>query len=573
MQEIHHPVAAYRTELRDAHARNTAACFESLVQRSGVDEAANAQTIAALTAAEAACKEAGNTGSMLLVAGVVVGIAGLCGAVATFASAVWWACVPLASVWAIVQQITPRYREAAANEQALQAECDALKATARVQLAPLNALYDWDIPARLIQQTLPLLELEPYFTFGHLQDLRHTYDWDDRIHTDDRSILFTLPGTLGGHPFVVGQSLLHAMSLQIYWGSLVISWEERYRDSQGQVQTRTHTQTLTATVTKPAPMYQRQSFVLYGHEAAPDLSFSREPSSLSSASDGMLGRWRKGLAVQQLQAKARQLEGFTVMSNQEFDALFHATNRDHEVQFRVLFTPLAQQEMLQVLKDQEAGFGDDFSFYKWRKVTAVLPAQLSRIDIGLPPGSFHHHDLSAARQRFADYHNGLFRSLYFSLAPLLAIPIYQQRRTQPVQHRDAQALRPSFWEVEALANAMGQSTFAHPASATTNILRVACTYVEDGVEEAEVTAYGYRAKDRVDYVEVQGGDGHWHEVPVPWTEYIPVERTTSLLVFVWKGPLAEAEGQEPVWRERMRAHGVEPEEATFHRALAGVVLG
>ena len=46
------PVDQYRTEFRDAHARHTSEYFEAVVRKSGVDEAANAKTVAEFRAIE-----------------------------------------------------------------------------------------------------------------------------------------------------------------------------------------------------------------------------------------------------------------------------------------------------------------------------------------------------------------------------------------------------------------------------------------------------------------------------------------------------------------------------------------
>jgi hypothetical protein len=576
MDEINQPVAAYRSELREAHARHTAAYFEELLQRSAVDEAANAHTIAALGDVGAALKASGRKSLTLKIArGVLVGLA-ILGVVGALSGELWWAVLPVLAVWVIVQPVNPMLREAQGRANDQEAEQARLMAEAWAQMEPLNRLYTWDIAATLLQRTVPLITLDPYCTDARLQELRGAFGWDDRLNTVDRSVTFTHSGTLIGNPFVLGQSNLHWMSTKTYTGSLVISWTETYRDSQGRTQVRRRSETLTASVTKPAPAYQRESFLLYGSEAAPELSFTREPSSLSGVSDGMIGTWRKGRAVKKLEARARKLDGFTVMSNQEFDALFQATDRDHEVQFRLLFTPLAQQEMLNVLKDREAGFGDDFRFYKWRMVNVVIPEHLSQIDIGLGPDGFRNHDLAVARHFFNEYHNAFFRSLFFSFAPILTIPLYQQHRSFQDIYRGVLAWRPSFWEVESLVNAMGESTFAHPASATSNILKVATDPKDDGVDEVAVTAYGFRTEDRVDYVRVWGGDGRWHNVPVPWTEYIPVERTSSMLVFNCRDPQSmadvTADAEEPAWRLRMQTLGVDPSGAAFHRSLAGVLL-
>ena len=102
-------------------------------------------------------------------------------------------------------------------------------------------------------------------------------------------------------------------------------------------------ETLNASVNKPYPEYGDRAAVIYGSEAAPDLSFTRAPSKLSGLEDGVINNWRKRRAVQGARSdQSRDLKhgkGFTVMANAEFDALFGATDRDHEVQFRLLVHP------------------------------------------------------------------------------------------------------------------------------------------------------------------------------------------------------------------------------------------
>ena len=38
------------------------------------------------------------------------------------------------------------------------------------------------------------------------------------------------------------------------------------------------------------------------------------------------------------------------------------------MEFRLLFTPVAQMQMLALMKDNEVGYGDDFTFLKDHKV-------------------------------------------------------------------------------------------------------------------------------------------------------------------------------------------------------------
>ena len=46
----------------------------------------------------------------------------------------------------------------------------------------------------------------------------------------------------------------------------------------------------------------------------------------------------------------------------------------------------------------------------------------------------------------------------------------------------------------------------------------------------KVSAYSFDAVPRVTYVTMRGGDGYLHEVPVEWTEYIPLQKDNYMQV-------------------------------------------
>lgn len=56
----------------------------------------------------------------------------------------------------------------------------------------------------------------------------------------------------------------------------------------------------------------------------------------------------------------KQGRNFTPLANTKFEVMFKAYDRNNEVQYRLLFTPLAQQNMLEILTGK-AGFGDDLA--------------------------------------------------------------------------------------------------------------------------------------------------------------------------------------------------------------------
>lgn len=55
-----------------------------------------------------------------------------------------------------------------------------------------------------------------------------------------------------------------------------------------------------------------------------------------------------------------------------------------EVEFRLLFTPVAQTQMLNLMKDTKVGYGDVFTFIKQRKVNVLMSEHLSDAPRGAP---------------------------------------------------------------------------------------------------------------------------------------------------------------------------------------------
>ena len=60
----------------------------------------------------------------------------------------------------------------------------------------------------------------------------------------------------------------------------------------------------------------------------------------------------------------------------------------------------------------------------------------------------------------------------------------------------------------------------------------------------KVTAHAYHGEDRVEYVSVFGGDNRWHNVPVPWIEYLPITRERQLTVRAIPGDTVEESARE-----------------------------
>jgi hypothetical protein len=576
MEDVYNPLELYRSSLKDLHARNTSDYFEALLADSGVDEELNTKTVRELRDLEKQVEEADKNDTLWKLGRGLAIVTVLVFLYLTYAQHWAWLIGSLGTTAIIVVKLNPIIKAIEERLEKLRGERDAKEHEARAQMEPLNRLYHWRTFAQLVQKTVPRLEVDPFFTGGRLDQLRNSYGWDDS-YNEPRSVVFAHSGLVNGNPFVFAHTLNHWIGNKTYHGTLQISWTESVRDSNGKWRSVRRNQTLRASVTKPFPEYGDELVLIYGNQAAPDLSFSRTPSSLSALEDGVISKWRKGLAIKKLEAKSRKItegKSFTVMANREFDALFGATDRDNEVQFRLLFTPLAQQEMVKLLKDKDVGYGDEFSFIKSKMINLVEPGRASEKDISADPKLFHAYEVAYARNIFNDYHNELFKSFFFSMAPLLTIPLYQQHRTHEDIYKDVLKQPSCFWEHESIANYMGEANFRHPDCLTRSILKAQPRRKVEDAQEVDVTAHGYRGINRVDYVSVRGGDGHNHRVPVEWIEYVEVSQRSKILVYdQFEGENAEAESvSSTAWQARFKARGIEPEHTVLRRSIVTGIL-
>jgi len=537
LEEIDNPLESYRDHFKEEFLQAAKDEFQRLLDASGVDEAENARHVREIRRLEKALSKVQDKKGCLSFVIFLLVVGAIAGGIAAYAGSqegeTQWIVYGLAgTILALVVLfvwVVPARKHAKNLEAEVLKSLEAEKAAAWAQMAPLNSRYDWDITARLIRKVCPILNFDPYFTQGRLAELEDHFGWGRGYNTDERSVLFSQSGDIQGNPFAFGEVLAQDWGSKTYTGTMTISWRETEEDDEGHTRVVTRTEVLVASVDAPIPTYAIEKFLLYGNDAAPDLSFSRSPSALSDDGDGWFDRMRKNHELKKLKKFSENLDDdsdYTLMSNHDFEVLFHATDRDHEVQFRLLYTPLAMQQMVSLLKDTKVGYGDDFRFVKDHKINLVLPEHLRNFALTTDPAIYFNYDLAAAREFFVAHNAEYFKQVYFSMAPLLCVPLYQQTRTAKTIYGYTPGEESSFWEHESLANYLGEDRFKHPASITRNILKTERVNRTNNASEIRVTAHGFRGERRITYVTKWGGDGNYHDVPVEWVEYLPVEKSS-----------------------------------------------
>lgn len=533
VEDIYDPLGEYVHVFRDRFKQVAKDTFAQLAEEAKVDVEANRETCRQIYETEESIDSLTSDISRTTYCCVALWVLVVMGGVAVYVlydGLPTWQVILLVLLLALLVTLLltvfhPRLRKQKDERDDLEQTADNFRNEAWRQMEPLNRLYDWDVLTRMMTKTVPRLEFDPYFTTQRLADLQHVYGWDGTFNRE-RSVIYSHSGLINGNPFVLCRTRKMEMGAKTYYGHLTIYWTTEERDSDGKYHTVHHSETLTAEVTAPYPEYYEKTRLIYGNTAAPDLIFYRQKSGMADK-EGSLSYWWKR---RRLKSKSRDLSNldFAMMTNEEFEVAFDTSNRNNNQQFALLFTPLAQENMLKLLKDHEAGYGDDFDFDKNRMINTIISDHIQSFDLDMNPDQYRQFDYAKAERDFFEINVRHFRAIYFCLAPLLCVPMYQQIRPLQAIYGKDMPRHSAFWEHEALANFWGQDHFKHPGCVTDCILKTHEDRGVDGKSTITVYAHGYRAEERVSFVSKWGGDGHMHNVPVYWDEYLPVTGQGSL---------------------------------------------
>lgn len=535
VEDIYDPLNEYISTFKAKFKKVAEETFDRLADEAQVDVEANRETCRQIYEDEARLEDVSSRIVWWTVLCVILWICVVAGVALVY---VKWNEFPMEHLLLIagaevlllvflLMKVHPVLKHLHSQKGELVEKVGALKQDAWNQMAAMNRLYDWDIFTRMMSKTVPRLEFDPYVTTQRLADLRTTYGWDDSFNTE-RSVLYAHSGLINGNPFVICRTRKMEMGQKTYHGQRTIYWTTTETGPDGKTRTVHRSETLHASVTAPYPEYFERTRLIYGNTAAPDLTFYRKPNGLAGKESSLRFKWDRFW----LRRKARNLENgdFAMLTNEEFEVAFNTSNRNDNQQYALLFTPLAQQAMMALLQDREEGYGDDFDFDKNRMINTIMPLHIQEMELDMNPDQYRSFDFEKARKDFYEINARYFRAIYFSFAPLLCVPMYQQIRSQQDIYGHDMEAKSSFWEHEALANFWGQEHFEHTYCVTPCILKTTAKAQGDGNTLINVTAHGFRSESRMSYISKLGGDGSWHDVPVKWYEFLPVEGNGQILM-------------------------------------------
>ncbi|AUB31933.1 MAG1210 family protein [Spiroplasma floricola] len=409
----------------------------------------------------------------------------------------------------------------------IQSEINELTQKAWEQMRPLNNLFYSRLSKNLIESTLGSVKFDNYLHNNKFNFLKSIGLKD---FERDKSIVDLSSGELAKNPFVVVKTRIHEMRKKEYTGSLLITWTESYTDSDGNSKTRTRSETLFASVVKPMPFYYKKSSIFYYSEHCPNLSFDRNPS-----------KSRKDLSDKEFQKELNQLDKkaekaiknnqkLNLMNNKEFELYFDCFERSNEIEFRMMFSALAQKQLIDLIKAPYFDSSNNFRLKKVSNLSILFNNYIDNLSLERDVEQYKHFSFEKIRNNFMALNMGSFNNFFLAFSPLLAIPIYQEKWETKISAGNPQEQSLSNWEYEAIANKYYKKALGHGNSVTPSILKTSFVKKEGNNEYVNVIAEGYSITPRVDYVLVSGGDGGIHSVPVPWDEYNKVIKESNIVI-------------------------------------------
>ena len=122
--------------------------------------------------------------------------------------------------------------------------------------------------------------------------------------------------------------------------------------------------------------------------------------------------------------------------------------------------------------------------------------------------NYYSYSFDVIKENFVGKNIAFFKAMYFDFAPLLAIPVYQERPVHSLKPIPDYVQNYSLKESEALANLVPPQFVVHPETKTQAILKSRFVKSADSVDETCITAYSYDIMKRLEIEQEFAGRGY-----------------------------------------------------------------
>ena len=105
----------------------------------------------------------------------------------------------------VIKVLRPRIKDSQARLSDLISKRDEKIRLAWAQVNPLNELFDANMTPMLVEKTIPLLTMDPFFDSKRLDYLVRKYGLSD-FTPDNESAEFVQSGEIQGNPFILAKT-------------------------------------------------------------------------------------------------------------------------------------------------------------------------------------------------------------------------------------------------------------------------------------------------------------------------------------------------------------------------------
>ncbi|AJM71774.1 MAG1210 family protein [Mycoplasma yeatsii] len=392
------------------------------------------------------------------------------------------------------------------------------------QTRNLISLISHGTKEKIFSETMPLIKFNRFLGQKALDNFKKKYKPINYYYDKELSCTALKSGSVYNNPFILSSSSKFVIEPKEYFGTLTISWQETQGDK-----TVTKTQTLVASVVKPLPVRHDSSYLTFGIELAPNLNFTRTGAGLNQCSQKQKEKYAKKIE-KSLYKYAEKNLNFSPLTNTKFEAYFGAFDRNDDREFRLLFTPLAQENLVRLIEDNKASFGDNFDMIKQNKSLSITSNELIEFEMNDIYPSIESYSYDEIKEHFIQTNKWYFLNMYSIFAPYFAIPTLNSIDSENKKESVKTVL--SKPEIEAQLSMLPSSLFEHKQVKTTSLLYVQS--FDEKTKIAQVVSKGYDIVQRVDFVPVWGRDGNLHSVPVPWDEYVEYNNLNHVKITPFK---------------------------------------
>ncbi|MDQ0567786.1 MAG1210 family protein [Mycoplasma yeatsii] len=380
---------------------------------------------------------------------------------------------------------------------------------------------------KIIQESIPIIKFK-LLTKAEETQLEDEYGFVLPKDLKQTTCLNFYSGSIYGNPFILIKNLNYKIENKTYEGYTGIEWIEYYRNKKGEQDWFPRSETLSETIEKPCVEFYDDVMLVVGTNAAKNLMFERSKRTID-----LPEAWQNKITRERnLNSKIQDTNNLPPLINTRFKNIWATFKRSNEREFRSLFTPLTQKNLMDILDDKRKGYGDCVDIIKNKRNLIFFSKLLDELDFDDQGYGYSSYNIKEIERSFYNTNKRFFKSIYWIFAPFFSIPGFYNFviDNNNNNNKDKQFECLSDFEYEVCVNNLPSELIKHEKIETNPLNKIKFLSIKDSWHNILVKSTGFDTIERVEHFSVPGGDGNCHDVSVEWPEFIKCVKHTLVKI-------------------------------------------